>query len=30
VVGGGLVIFGYALVGLRDAIAAVRQVGRNR
>ena len=30
VAGGGLVIFGYALVGLRDAIAAVRQAGRNR
>jgi hypothetical protein len=30
VVGGGLVIFGYALVGLKDAIAAVRQAGRNR
>ena len=30
VAGGGLVIFGYALVSLRDAIVAVRQAGRNR
>lgn len=30
VAGGGLVIFGYAVVGLRDAIADVRQAGRNR
>jgi TRAP-type C4-dicarboxylate transport system permease small subunit len=30
VVGGGLVIFGYALVGLRDTMTAIRQVGRTR
>ena len=30
VAGGGLVIFGYALVGLRDTIMAIRQAGGNR
>lgn len=29
VAGGGLVIFGYALVGIKDTIAAIRQEGRN-
>ena len=28
VTGGGLVILGYALVGLRDTVAAIRQAGR--
>ncbi|MBP1776200.1 MAG: C4-dicarboxylate transport system (Permease small protein) [candidate division NC10 bacterium] len=30
VAGGGLVILGYALVGLRDTMMAIRQAGRNQ